>query len=155
TSPRNRWVFGGGRAALNDLESELGISPNLEQLDLAVSVQGAQLWRGVGMVAAWELQSQLATMVMVGLVAMVSVWMAFAVMLGWSLVATFVYYHARRYGLPDLLDQRSTEKKARRKQSMTGAVIAAVVSAIKLWLVGLQAFVYSRTFCRVLNYPAA
>lgn len=51
-------------------------------------------------VAAWELQSQIATVVLVALVALASLSITLGVMIAWSLLATVVYFVARRRGLP-------------------------------------------------------
>jgi hypothetical protein len=136
---------------IGNIETELGISA--VEIELAIAIQEPPIWRGVGMVAAWEAQSQLATLVMVALVAMVSGWWAFGIMLGWSLIATVVYYHARKRGLPDLLERRNEVAEAP-ERSLVGSLVTAVGSGVKVWLVGVQAFVYSRTLGRVFNTPA-
>ncbi|HWC28863.1 MAG TPA: hypothetical protein VG845_02165, partial [Dehalococcoidia bacterium] len=46
-------------------------------------------------VVGWEVQSQLATLLLVTLVAFVSIWVALGTMLVWALVATVVYCYAR------------------------------------------------------------
>jgi hypothetical protein len=136
---------------IGNIETELGISA--VEIELAVAIQEPPVWRGVGMVAAWEAQSQLATMVMVALVAMVSAWWAFGIMLAWSLIATVVYDHARKRGLPDLLE-RGDEQEEPSRRGFAASLVAAATSAVKVWLVGVQAFVYSRTLGRVFNTPA-
>src|SRR6185436_4429392 len=123
---------------IGNIETELGISA--VEIELAVAIQEPPVWRGVGMVAAWEAQSQLATMVMVALVAMVSAWWAFGIMLAWSLVATVVYYHARKRGLPDLLERRIAPEEAY-ERGLAVSLVSAAGSAAKVWLVGVQAFV--------------
>ncbi len=71
---------------------------------LAVPLRDRVPWRDVGFVTAWEVQSRLATMAMVALVAFVSIWGALAVMLAWALVATSTDHSAQRRGRPDLLE---------------------------------------------------
>jgi hypothetical protein len=107
---------------------------------------------GVGFVAAWEVQSQLATLVLVGLVATVPLAPALIVMLGWSFVACAVYCYSRRRGMPDLLEAHAA--RAAQEPRHVWALKAAFLTAVKAWLAGLQPFVYSRTVCQVLSMPS-
>jgi hypothetical protein len=70
---------------------------------------------------------------MFGLIAY-SVWIALAVMLVWSLVATFVYYGARQRGVPDLLANPAAGSGAAMR---TGQILGG------LWLVGINAFFFA------------
>jgi hypothetical protein len=68
-------------------------------------------------------------------------------MLLWSLTTTFAFHRARMSGRPDLLERTSwgTRSKMAHVKVMGGAW-----SVIKAWLAGLQAFMYTRVFRRVL-----
>jgi hypothetical protein len=110
-------------------------------------------WNGVGLVAAWEIQSQLATFALIGLLAVMSVLPALAIMLCWSLVAGVVYCHGRRRGMPDLLEAQANSEPALARRRMT-IVGSTLLSVTKAWLAGVQPFLYSRTACRVLTRPA-
>jgi hypothetical protein len=106
----------------------------------------------VGFLAAWEVQSYLATAVLVAFVGFLSPLAAVPVMLGWSLVAAAVYFFARKRGLPNLLEVSPAGE--RRSRNLPGLCAGLAVTAVKAWLGGAQAFVYSRTVCRVLGKPA-
>jgi hypothetical protein len=80
---------------------------------------------------------------MLALVA-VSVWLALAVMLVWSAVATVAYFLARRQGMPDIM--ASTECRGRAMQ--TGALLG------RIWVVGVNAIVFARVVRPVLTDPA-
>jgi hypothetical protein len=82
--------------------------------------------------AGWQVQSKLATIVMFGLLA-VNTWLALAVMLGWTVAATFAYYTARERGVPDFLAMSSSTCRATRTGQMLGGV----------WLVGINAFAFA------------
>jgi hypothetical protein len=98
-------------------------------------------------VLGWEAQSQLASVTYVGLTAFGSIWLAFPVMLAWSLVATVIYCFARRRGAPDLL---TVEVRGRNKaRGFNLGTIAA--SLAKVWMAGFQAFAFSRVSGRALD----
>lgn len=88
----------------------------------------------------WEVQSQIATLVLVGLVAFVSIWAAMATMLVWSLLATIAYCYAREHGLPDLV----TIQKPKTSAGVGCFVRHAAGSAVKVWFVGLHNLVFAR-----------
>jgi hypothetical protein len=137
----------------------------LSNLDLAVSFlpdpsewedEAAERLRqgvtGVGLVAVWEVQSQLATIALVGLLATTSIIPALVVMLCWSFIACAVYCYSRRNGMPDLLEgggERTSMSRRRRVSAAGGAAMAL----LKAWLAGVQPFLYSRTVCRLLSRP--
>jgi hypothetical protein len=106
--------------------------------------------RFLGFVAAWELQSQFSTVVLVGLVAFAPLSICLGVMIAWSLLATVVYFVARRRGLPDLLEigQPNLSRASRPSSRLFGLLLLFL---IKLWFVGFQAYVYSRTLCPLLD----
>jgi hypothetical protein len=91
-------------------------------------------------VVGWEVQSQIATLILVSLVAFVSLWAALATMLVWSLVATVAYCHARERGLPDLV----TVQKPRTGGGKGAFLRHAAGSAVKVWFVGLHNLVFAR-----------
>lgn len=101
-------------------------------------------------IVAWEVQSQIATMALISLLVLTSPWLAFAVMLTWSLVAAVTYYKARQMGLPDLLKMPVSEPGAKRPSPMQ-MFFAVPMTLGKVWLSGIQPFIYSRTLCRVLH----
>jgi hypothetical protein len=111
-------------------------------------------WRSVGFLGAWEAQSQLSTFVLVALSALLPVWLAFVPMLVWSLLATVVYCHARERGVPDLLDA-AQPAKSQERVGLCSLARSMSVSAVKVWLAGVQSVLYARTCCRVLGKPAA
>jgi len=104
-----------------------------------------------GLVAAWELQSQLATIALLALVTVVSVVSALAVMIAWSLCAAILYSAARKRGLPDLLESTSAPRLSGTNVRL---LIPACLGLLKAWLAGVQAFIFSRTACRVFSRPA-
>lgn len=97
-----------------------------------------------GFLAFWQVQSKIATLVMFPLIA-VSVWLALAVMLVWSLTATVVYFQARQRGVPDLLSCPAST--ANRAALRTGQVLGAV------WLVGFNAFAFANVVRPLLRRP--
>ncbi len=94
----------------------------------------------------WEVQSYLATAALYGLLVLTSMWLTLPVMLAWSLLATVVFFHGRKRGLPDLLKDEPL-----RSEQRWGLLGNLSLYAGRIWLVGIQAFLYSRTFCRVLD----
>ena len=105
--------------------------------------------RNVIFVATWKLQAYLAAIVMLALVGLVSFWIALAVMIAWALPAVVVYHWARTRGLlPDLLASKGEKAKA---QTMKGACGELGLTVFKATLGGFQAYLYSRTACRLLK----
>ena len=95
----------------------------------------------------WEVQSQLATVTLVSLIAFVSIWAALATMLVWSLVAHLLYHHARDHGLPDLV----TVEAPRRGSGSSAFLRHAAGSAVRVWFVGLHNLVFARVACSGLR----
>lgn len=96
------------------------------------------------LVACWQVQSKLAALTLLLLVA-VSVWWALLLMLIWSIVATWAYVVARERGVPDILALTDAGcSRARRTGTSLG----------QIWLVGLNAFVFARAFRPYLERPA-
>jgi hypothetical protein len=136
------------------LETLLGRLPEFDEWEGQLAGLRQRInFTEVGFVAAWELQSYIATLVLVALVGLLSPWAALVVMLVWSVVAALVYYAARARGLPNPLEH-AEEVRARPLQAH-GVCAAVAVSLLKAWLAGAQAFLYSRTVCRALSRPAA
>ncbi len=138
------------------LESELGLAPHSIDWTEEAEVQAQRLrepWAGVGFAALWEVQSQLATVTLFVLLAVVPFLAVLAVMLTWSLVATVAYHLGRQRGLPDLLGT-TTLRRDRPRASLFDWLRFGGASAAKVWLAGIQPFVYSRTFCLVLGRRA-
>ena len=137
-----------------NLDSMLGLSsPAIEwQAEVQAEAWARSQLREVGFVTAWEMQSQLAAFTGLALVAFAPLLAAMAVMIAWSLAATCLYAYARRKGLPDLLDARFARPRgaSRRWWSWLGST---GLTLAKTWVAGLQPFLYSRTFCRVLARP--
>jgi hypothetical protein len=120
---------------------------HLTQLHLAVP------WCGLGFLAAWKIQSQMATTATVGLATLVSIWAALAVMLVWSCLATFAYYRGREWGVPDLLSKQPLAAETGAAPWLT-RIRGAAILVLKALLAGIQPFIFSRTCCRVLAKPA-
>jgi len=98
-------------------------------------------------VVAWEVQSQIATLVLFSLIAFVSIWAALVTMLAWSLIAHLAYHHAREHGLPDLV----TVQAPKRDCGPTAFVRHAAGSALRIWFIGLHNLVFARVACSVLR----
>ncbi len=98
-------------------------------------------------VVGWEVQSQLSTLVLVTLIAFVSIWVALATMLAWSLVAHVIYHNAREHGLPDLVAIQPPKRGAGRMMFLRHAA----GSVVRVWFVGLQNMVFARVACSVLR----
>jgi hypothetical protein len=138
-----------------DLESTL--ITQSQELDWQTSVETlAEPRRGLyelGFVTLWELQSQLATIVLLALVAFAPIIVTLGVMISWSLLATCVYFHGRQRGLPDLLETTWNRPPLAPGQ-WCGWAAKTGFSLVKAWLAGVQPFLYSRTFARILARPA-
>jgi len=136
------------------LDAALGISSPT----LGLEAQADHLSRAhkslyeVSFLTAWEIQSQVAAVVLIALVALASVWATLGVMIAWSLVATCLYYYGRKRGLPDVLDTQWSIPRAKAGQWREW-LRETTFSLLKAWLAGLQPFLYSLTFCRILPRP--
>jgi hypothetical protein len=95
----------------------------------------------------------MATTATVGLSTLVSIWAALAVMVVWSSLATCAYYRGRSWGVPDLL-AKSPLAATTGDTPWLSRVRGAGVSVLKVVLAGVQPFLFSRTFCRILTRPA-
>ncbi len=95
--------------------------------------------------ACWQVQSKLAAISLLALVA-ISPWLALIVMMAWSLAATAVYYEARRRGVPDLLVNPTAPH---RMAMRTGHIVGRV------WLIGLSAYAFANILRPVLLRPSA
>jgi hypothetical protein len=98
----------------------------------------------IGFVAAWKLQSMLATLAFITFVALIPISLVLAIMVAWSLLAAFVYHKARQTGLPDLF---ADSRIAAEHTSKAGwpRFVGAVLTLTKACIVGLQPFIYCRT----------
>ena len=123
---------------------------SLDSKTLGARLPGTASLRYVSFVAVWELQSQLSTVVLVALVALAPPSVALGVMIAWSLLATVIYLIARGRGLPDLLaiGRPSLTGASRPSSRLAGLLMLFVV---RVWFVGIQAYVYSKTLCPVLD----
>jgi hypothetical protein len=97
-------------------------------------------------VVGWEVQSQLAAITLVSLIAFVSIWVALGTMLVWSLVAHVLYFAARQRGLPDLV----TVETPKRGHGPTTFLRHAAGSAVRIWFVGLHNLLFARFAACVL-----
>jgi hypothetical protein len=91
--------------------------------------------------AAWAAQSRLASIAMWSFVAFSSFFTTLAVMLVWSLAATVLYFVARSYGAPDLLEVKLQSPERNKLQA---SARAAFTSILRIVLVGPAAFIYTR-----------
>ena len=96
---------------------------------------------------AWEVQSQLATVTLISLIAFVSIWAALATMLVWSLVAQLVYHTARNRDFPDLV----TVEAPKRGCGSSAFLRHAAGSVVRVWFVGLHNLVFARVACSALR----
>jgi hypothetical protein len=108
-------------------------------------------WNVAAFLALWEVQSQLATIAYVGLIAFTSWWVTLAAMLTWSLVATIAFWYARERGYPNILNAMKCP------HSDTGIKVAwhAVTSLFSAVVGGVHAFVYTRCASALLSDRAA
>jgi hypothetical protein len=98
-------------------------------------------------VVLWEVQSQLATIILISLIAFVSIWAALATMLVWSLIAQLVYHSARERGLPDLV----TVEAPKRGCGSSTFLRHAAGSVVRVWFVGLHNLVFAKAACSGLR----
>ena len=104
-------------------------------------------WNVAAFLALWEIQSQLATIAYVGLVAFTSWYVTLGAMLVWSLTATFFFWQARERGYPNILNS------VKCPHSEAGVKVAwhAVTSVFSAVLGGVHAFIYTRCTNALLN----
>ena len=134
-------------------------------LDYDLALQGTQVeqearerlkagfLQEVGFVAAWKIQSSLATLAFFAFVALVHLGLALLIMLAWSLVATLIYHRARLMGLPDLFENSRVSASGAGKSWFAGSTTVAF-TLVKACLVGVQPFIYCRSLGFLLR-PAA
>jgi hypothetical protein len=113
----------------------------------------AGLFQEVGFVAAWKIQSSLATVAFFAFVALVHLGIALLIMMAWSLVATLIYHRARLMGLPDLFENSRISAFGAGKSRYAGFTTMAF-TLVKACVVGVQPFIYCRTLGFLLR-PAA
>ena len=99
-------------------------------------------------IAGWEAQSQVASVAFLALAAFCPLWSVIAVMLAWALIATVVYLLARGRGVPDLLAVEAD----RRHDCALSQARSLAGGCLRLWLVGFQAFAFTRA-TRLLLMP--
>lgn len=104
-------------------------------------------WNVAAFVALWEVQSQIATIAYVGLVAFTSWWVTLGVMLSWSLVATLAFWYARERGYPNILNAVECPR------SEAGIKVAwrAATSVFSAVVGGVHAFIYTRCTSALLG----
>jgi hypothetical protein len=98
-------------------------------------------------VVGWEVQSQLSTITLVTLIAFLSIWVALATMLIWSLIAHFVYVFAREHGMPSLV----TVQAPKTDRGPSTFLRHAAGSAVRVWFVGLHNMIFAHVACSVLR----
>jgi hypothetical protein len=108
-------------------------------------------WNIAAFLALWEIQSQLATIAYVGLVAFTSWYVTLGAMLVWSLTATLLFWHARERGYPNILNS----VKCPRSEAGIKVAWHAVTSVFSAVLGGIHAFVYTRCANSLLNEQPA
>jgi hypothetical protein len=127
------------------------------ELDWGYGTRADEVKRGIyaaGLITAWEIQSQAATVVLVGLVALAPLWSALVLMIAWALVATSIYHYARRKGLPDLLDAKWSKPPTTSLLQWKQWLGATMVSAARAWLAGIQPYLYCLAVRRLLSGSA-
>jgi hypothetical protein len=97
----------------------------------------------VGFVAAWKIQSSLATVAFIAFVALIHLGFALMIMMAWSLLATLIYHRARLMGLPDLFENSRVTTSGGKGWYMRA--ITTVLTLAKAFVVGVQPFIYCRT----------
>jgi hypothetical protein len=130
-----------GTSSLTDWEAEVAVQQNR--------------WRScyeVGALTVWEIQSQISTLVLVALVAVLPIWTVLPIMITWALIATVAYSVGRRKGLPDVLEAEWPISAPSRTEWRRLVGVAAL-ALVKAWLAGLQPFIYARICRRVLLQP--
>jgi hypothetical protein len=137
-----------------DLEATLGLpSQTIEFEANAQRYAGARrCFYQAGFLTIWEAQSQAATAVLIGLVAFAPLAVTLSVMFTWALIATLVYNHARLRGLPDVFDS-SLGWPTAWSSRWPGWLVAAAVAVVKVWLAGVQPFLYTKACSRLLAGP--
>ena len=143
---------------------ELGVSSPMEasvNLDLvAGQSQGMLLqspvrkafargvpWNVAAFLALWEVQSQVATVAYIGLVAFTSLWVTLGAMLAWSLIATVIFCYARERGYPNILNSVKCPSTA----AGITVIWHAATSFFSAMLGGIHAFVYTRCTSALLS----
>src|SRR5262245_62929508 len=95
---------GGPQAWLVQRVSVSSSSLALYQRNFTLNNLKARFTGDLAFSAAWAAQSRLASIALFAFIAFSSLWLTIALMLAWSLAATVVYFVARSYGAPDLLE---------------------------------------------------
>jgi hypothetical protein len=136
---------------LTDFETTLGLPSQAIELEANAQhyASARRCLYQAGFLTVWEAQSQAATAVLIGLVAFAPLAVTLSVMFTWALIAALVYNYARLRGLPDVFDSSLVRPPAgpRRWSAWT---VAASVAIMKVWLAGVQPFLYARAFSSLL-----
>ncbi len=98
-------------------------------------------------VLVWKAQSMLATIAFLALVAFGPLVIVLPIMLTWAAVATVVYAVARSRGYPDMLETAAYDSAAPVGQRAK----SVACSAAKVWVSGLNSFVYARAARNVIT----
>lgn len=91
--------------------------------------------------AVWAVQSRLASMALLSLVALSHPWLALGLMAAWSLIATVLYFVARTHGAPDLFEIGMSSTPRRTVASSAGGLF---LSLFRIVLVGPPAFLFTK-----------
>ena len=130
------------------LDYDLTLQGNLAEEEvrerLKSSFYKSGLFQEVGFIAAWKIQSSLATLAFFAFVALLHIGIALLIMVAWSLMATLVYHRARLKGLPDLFENSRIVASGAGK-TWFAACSAMGFTLVKAFIVGLQPFIYCRT----------
>jgi hypothetical protein len=138
-----------------ELDSTFGYASELEW---GYATRGEEIKRGMyqaGLITAWELQSQAATVLLLALVALTPLWAALIVMIAWALIAASVYHYARKKGLPDLLDARWSKPPSTSLSHWKRWLGDTAISAVRAWLAGIQPYLYCLAVRRLLSGSAS
>jgi hypothetical protein len=91
--------------------------------------------------AVWAVQSRLASITLLSLVALSHPWLGLGIMAAWSLIATVLYFVARLHGAPDLFEL-GMSSSARR--TVASSLTGAFLWVFRIVLVGPPAFIYTK-----------
>jgi hypothetical protein len=115
-------------------------SPTLLRRHPLIEKVSTIAWHKAAFVLLWEGQSQVSTVAYLGLVAFGPLWLAFAVMLVWSLIATVFFCAARERGYPNLLTMNALPQP----QVSAKAAWMVLGTVLRAWITGLNAFLFAR-----------
>jgi len=95
-----------------------------------------QLVGNAGFLVIWELQARLSAIVIVGLIALASIWIAFLVALLWAILAAHLYDVGMRKGYPDVFE---TEVKTNEMSKLRLRLVGTLITWAKvIFLAGVD-----------------